>query len=46
VIFEDFMGAHETVLGAIFATAFIMGAVVNKTNFAPWARSPTGLIWG
>lgn len=33
MIFEDFMGAHETVLGAIFATAFIMGAVVNKTNF-------------
>ncbi len=33
MIFEDFMGAHETVLGAVFATAFIMGAVVNKTNF-------------
>ncbi len=33
MIFEDFSSAQSTVLWAVFATAFIMGAVVNKTNF-------------
>jgi len=31
--FEDFSSAHLTVLLSIFAIAFIMGAVVNKSNF-------------
>ncbi len=31
--FEDFSSAHLTVLLTIFAIAFIMGAVVNKSNF-------------
>ncbi len=33
MIFEDFSSAHLTVLLTIFAIAFLMGAVVNKTNF-------------
>lgn len=33
MVFEDFAGAHQTVLWAVFAVALIMGAVVNKTNF-------------
>ncbi len=33
MIFKDFSNAQSTVLWAVFATAFIMGAVVNKTNF-------------
>ncbi len=33
MIFKDFASAQSTVLWAVFATAFIMGAVVNKTNF-------------
>ncbi len=33
MIFEDFTSAQATVLWAIFATAFILGAVANKTNF-------------
>ncbi len=33
MIFEDFSSAHHTVLWLIFATAFIMAAVVTKTNF-------------
>ncbi len=33
MIFKDFSNAHATVLWSVFATAFIMGAVVNKTNF-------------
>ena len=31
--FEDFSSAHLTVLLSVFAIAFIMGAIVNKTNF-------------
>jgi len=31
--FEDFSSAHLAVLLTIFAIAFIMGAVVNKSNF-------------
>jgi uncharacterized membrane protein YedE/YeeE len=33
MIFEDFATAHQTVLLAVFGIAFVMGAVVNKTNF-------------
>jgi len=33
MIFEDFASAHQTVLMVIFGIAFVMGAVVNKTNF-------------
>ena len=33
MIFEDFTSAQSTVLWAIFATAFVLGAVANKTNF-------------
>ena len=33
MIFEDFSSAQSTFLWATFAIAFIMGAVVNKTNF-------------
>ena len=33
MIFEDFASAHQTVLLTIFGIAFVMGAVVNKTNF-------------
>ena len=33
MIFEDFSTAHQTVLLAVFGIAFVMGAVVNKTNF-------------
>lgn len=33
MIFEDFSAAHLTVLLAVFAVAFVLGAVVNKTNF-------------
>ena len=33
MIFEDFSSAHQTVLWTVFAIAFLMGAVVNKTNF-------------
>lgn len=33
MIFEDFPSAQSTFLWATFAVAFIMGAVVNKTNF-------------
>ncbi|HED35678.1 MAG TPA: YeeE/YedE family protein [Gammaproteobacteria bacterium] len=33
MIFEDFSTAHMTVLLSVFAIAFIMGAIVNKTNF-------------
>ncbi len=33
MIFEDFNSAHSSVLWAIFASAFILGAVANKTNF-------------
>ncbi len=31
--FEDFSSAHQAVLLAVFGIAFVMGAVVNKTNF-------------
>lgn len=31
--FESFAAAHSTILWLVFAIAFIMGAVVNKTNF-------------
>ena len=30
---ETFLSAHMTVLLAVFAIAFVMGAIVNKTNF-------------
>ncbi|VAW70269.1 Lipocalin-related protein and Bos/Can/Equ allergen [hydrothermal vent metagenome] len=33
MIFEDFTTAHMTVLLSVFAIAFFMGAIVNKTNF-------------
>ena len=33
MIFEDFSSAQSTILWAIFASAFILGAVANKTNF-------------
>ncbi|HEY9201398.1 MAG TPA: YeeE/YedE family protein [Gammaproteobacteria bacterium] len=33
MIFEDFSSAHLTVLLVVFAAAFVMGAVANKTNF-------------
>lgn len=33
MVFEDFAGAHQTVLWSVFAVALVMGAVVNKTNF-------------
>lgn len=33
MIFEDFSSAHSTVLWAVFAIAFFMGAIANKTNF-------------
>ena len=33
MIFEDFASAHQTVLLTVFGIAFVMGAVVNKTNF-------------
>ena len=33
MIFEDFASAHQIVLLVIFGIAFVMGAVVNKTNF-------------
>jgi uncharacterized membrane protein YedE/YeeE len=33
MLFEDFASANQTMLWATFAIAFIMGAVVNKTNF-------------
>jgi uncharacterized membrane protein YedE/YeeE len=33
MIFEDFSSAHQTVLLTVFGIAFVMGAVVNKTNF-------------
>lgn len=33
MIFDDFGSAHSTVLWVILAIAFVMGAVVNKTNF-------------
>ena len=33
MIFEDFSTAHHAVLWSVFAIAFIMGAVANKTNF-------------
>ncbi|MFP4611221.1 MAG: YeeE/YedE family protein, partial [Thiohalophilus sp.] len=31
--FESFADAHWTILWLGFAIAFVMGAVVNKTNF-------------
>ena len=31
--FEDFTSAHQAVLLTVFGIAFVMGAVVNKTNF-------------
>ncbi len=31
--FEDFASAHQAVLLMVFLIAFVMGAVVNKTNF-------------
>ena len=31
--FEDFASAHQAVLLTVFGIAFVMGAVVNKTNF-------------
>ncbi len=33
MIFDNFSSAHLTVLISVFAIAFIMGAVINKTNF-------------
>jgi uncharacterized membrane protein YedE/YeeE len=33
MIFEDFGSAHTTVLWIILGISFVMGAVVNKTNF-------------
>ncbi|VAW71829.1 Lipocalin-related protein and Bos/Can/Equ allergen, partial [hydrothermal vent metagenome] len=33
MIFEDFSTAHTVVLLSVFAIAFLMGAIVNKTNF-------------
>ncbi|GMR08056.1 MAG: YeeE/YedE family protein [Gammaproteobacteria bacterium] len=33
MIFESFFSAHSTVLWATFGIAFILGAVVHKTNF-------------
>ncbi len=33
MIFDNFSSAHLTVLFTVFAIAFVMGAVVNKTNF-------------
>ena len=33
MIFEDFASAHQTVLLTVFGIAFVLGAVVNKTNF-------------
>jgi hypothetical protein len=33
MIFEDFSSAHQAVLWSVFAIAFILGLVVNKTNF-------------
>ena len=33
MIFEDFSSAHHAVLWTVFGIAFVMGAVVNKTNF-------------
>lgn len=33
MIFEDFSSAHQTVLWSVFAIAFVMGVIVNKTNF-------------
>ncbi|VAW57944.1 Lipocalin-related protein and Bos/Can/Equ allergen [hydrothermal vent metagenome] len=33
MIFEDFSTAHTVVLLSVFAIAFIMGGIVNKTNF-------------
>ena len=33
MIFEDFASAHQLVLLVVFGIAFVMGAVVNKTNF-------------
>lgn len=33
MIFEDFSSAHLTVLLVVFAAAFVIGAVANKTNF-------------
>ncbi|MCG6935133.1 MAG: YeeE/YedE family protein [Proteobacteria bacterium] len=33
MIFEEFAAAHMTVLLSVFGAAFVLGAVVNKTNF-------------
>jgi len=33
MIFEDFSSAHAFILWTVFGIAFVMGAVVNKTNF-------------
>ena len=33
MIFEDFTAAHTAVLLGVFGLAFVLGAVVNKTNF-------------
>jgi hypothetical protein len=33
MIFEDFSSAHAAILWTVFGIAFILGAVVNKTNF-------------
>ena len=33
MIFEDFSSAHAFILWTVFAIAFVLGAVVNKTNF-------------
>ncbi|MCW8931929.1 MAG: YeeE/YedE family protein [Gammaproteobacteria bacterium] len=33
MLFESFMAAQSTLLWSVFAVAFFMGAVVNKTNF-------------
>ena len=33
MIFENFASAHQSVLLTVFGIAFVMGAVVNKTNF-------------
>ena len=33
MLFESFMTAQSTLLWSVFGVAFVMGAVVNKTNF-------------
>ena len=33
MLFDNFASANQTMLWATFGIAFIMGAVVNKTNF-------------